>query len=59
MGNEKWMNLGFANSDIAHLYPTNAEVDKHNHPVLKNLKNPIVQIDVKNSSANMRKLSTN
>ena len=50
---------GFANSDIAHLYPTNAEVEKHNHPVLKNLKNPIVQIDVKNSSANMRKLSTN
>ena len=58
MGNEKWTDLGFENSDITHLYPTNDEVDKHNHYVLKNLKNPKFQIDAKNSSAKMRKLST-
>ena len=58
MGNEKWTDLGFANSDITHLYPTNAEVEKHNQSVLKNLKNPIVRIDAKNSSAKMGKLST-
>ena len=58
MGNEKCTDLGFANSDITHIYPTNAEVEKHNQSVLKNLKNPIVQIDAKNSSAKMRKIST-
>ena len=58
MGNEKWTDLWFANSDNTHLYPTNYEVEKHNQSVLNNLKNPIVQIDAKNSSAKMRKLST-
>ena len=58
MGNEKWTDLGFANSDITHIYPTNDEVEKHNQYVLKNIKNPIVRIDAKNSSAKMRKLST-
>ena len=59
MGNEKWTDMGFADSDITHLYPTNAEVEKHNQSVLKNLKNPIVRIDANNSSDKMRKLSTN
>ena len=59
MGNEKWTDLGFANSDITHLYPKNAEVEKHNQSVLKNLKNTIIQIESNNSSAKTRKLSTN
>ena len=41
-GNDKWTDLGFADSDITHLYPKNAEVEKHNQYVLKNLKNPMV-----------------
>ena len=48
MGNEKLIDLGFENSDISHLYPTNAEVEKHNQSVLKNIKNSIVKIESKN-----------
>ena len=48
MGNEKWIDLGFENSDISHLYPTNAEVEKHNQSVSKNIKNSIVKIESKN-----------
>ena len=33
MGDEKWTDLGFANSDITHIYPTNAEVENHNQSV--------------------------
>eukprot|EP00957_Ditylum_brightwellii_P210475 15365016-Ditylum_brightwellii.AAC.1 len=48
-GYDRWDAEGFNSNDCVHLYPTNGEVQKHNHECLKRLDRPITLIEAEHA----------